>query len=70
MLHLALRRIGTSKMLFEIGSGGDGKAMEAILDRAVLGEENCAQLDCGVFTSREEFRKSGHFACNKLSVRI
>ena len=57
-------------MLFEIGSGGDGKAMEAILDRTVLGEENCAQLDCGVFTSGEEFRKSGHFACNKLSVRI
>ena len=43
MLHLALRRIGTSKMQFEIGSAGDGKAMEAILDRVVSGEENCAQ---------------------------
>ncbi|CAL1142580.1 unnamed protein product [Cladocopium goreaui] len=60
----------TSKMIFEIGKGGDGKGMEAYLDRAVLGEDQSATLDCGVFLDRQEFRKSAEFAWNKANVRI
>ena len=37
MLHLAIKKIPTGKILFEVGGGGDGKAMEAILERNVLG---------------------------------
>ena len=39
-------------MLFLIGEGGDRKSMDAILERNILGEKNCATLDCGVFTDR------------------
>ena len=37
MLHLAIKKIPTGKILFEVGGGGDGKAMEAILERNILG---------------------------------
>lgn len=52
LLHLALKRIPTRKMLFEVGSGGDGKGCEAILERNLLGDDNFSTLDCGVFTDR------------------
>ena len=57
-------------MLFLVGSGGDGKAMEALLDQGVLGQHNCAYLDSDIFYSKSEFRKSGHFALDKLAIRI
>lgn len=69
-LHCAFRKVCTSKMLFEIGHGGDGKGMEAYLERSLLGESESATLDCGVFLDRSEFRKSGEFAWNKANVRI
>ncbi|CAL1143025.1 unnamed protein product [Cladocopium goreaui] len=69
-LHAAFKKACTSKMIFEIGKGGDGKGMEAYLDRAVLGEDQSATLDCGVFLDRQEFRKSAEFAWNKANVRI
>ncbi|CAE7307333.1 unnamed protein product [Symbiodinium sp. CCMP2592] len=41
----------TGKMIFEIGRGGDGKGMEAVLDTALFGNEASATLDCGVTSS-------------------
>lgn len=70
MMYLTIRKIPTGKMLFLVGEGGDGKSMDAILERTVFGENNCATLDSGVFTERSEFRKSAHVAWNKLCVRI
>ena len=57
-------------MLFEIGNGGVGKGMEAILEQNVLGEANTCSLDCGIFTDRAEFRKSAGFGSQKVSIRI
>ena len=70
LLKLAINGVNTGKMIFLIGSGGDGKGMEAILDRNILGENNCTTLDCGIFTERLEFRRSGHFGWNKVAIRI
>ena len=64
-MHAAFKKAPTCKMLFEIGKGGDGKGMEAYLQRGLLGEQHSSTLDCGVFLDRQEFRKSGHFAWNK-----
>ena len=69
-LHAAFCRACTSKILFLLGSGGDGKGMEAVLDRALFGESGSSTLDCGVFLDRSEFRKSGELAWNKSNVRI
>ena len=69
-LHCAFKAIPTARMLFEIGHGGDGKGMLAILEANVLGAENAGSLDCAVFVDRNEFRKSGHFAWNKATVRV
>ena len=44
-MHAAFRRVCTSKMLFQIGKGGDGKGMEAILDKALFGELATSTLD-------------------------
>ena len=57
-------------MLFEVGRSGDGKGMESILDKNVLGEKNCASIECGAFTDMNEFRRPAHFGWNKLNVRI
>ena len=57
-------------MMFEVGSGGDGKGMEAMLEAALLGANNSSTLACGVFTDRMEFRKSGECAWNRALVRI
>ena len=57
-------------MLFQIGRGGDGKGMEAILDAALFGTLASATLDCGVFLDRQEFRKSAELAWNKSNIRI
>ncbi|CAE7447303.1 unnamed protein product, partial [Symbiodinium sp. CCMP2456] len=57
-------------MLFQIGKGGDGKGMEAILDKALFGELATSTLDCGVFLDRAEFRKSAELAWNRANVRI
>ena len=47
-LHAAFKRVCTSKMIFQIGRGGDGKGMEAILDRALVGDLASSTLDCGL----------------------
>lgn len=62
LFHLALKRIPTGKIVYEVGRGGDGKGCEAILDRNVLGDENFTTIDCAVFTDRSEFRRSAGFA--------
>ncbi|CAE7597628.1 unnamed protein product, partial [Symbiodinium sp. CCMP2592] len=54
----------------EVGKGGDGKGMEAVLDRALFGDLATATLDCGMFLDRVEFRKSAELAWNKASIRI
>ena len=64
-LHAAVQKVSTSKMLIEIGKGGDGKGMEAYLERGLLGEHHSSTLDCSLFLDRQEFRKSGHFAWKK-----
>ena len=69
-MHAAFKKVCASKMIFAIGSGGDGKGMEAILDRALFGDLASATLDCGVFLDRAEFRKSARFAWNMATVRI
>ena len=51
-----------------VGDGGDGKGLLDILETALLGEENAATLEPNVFVESGEFRKSGHFAYNKLRV--
>ena len=66
----AFHRSCTGKMLFQIGRGGDGKGMEAVLDAALFGSDARATLDCGVFMERAEFRKSAELAWNKANVRI
>ena len=69
-LHAAFQRACTSKMIFEVGKGGDGKGMEAYLEMALRGSDQSATLDCGVFLDRQEFRKSGHFAWNKSCLGL
>ena len=69
-LHAAFKKAPTAKMLFEVGKGGDGKGMEAYLERGLLGDEQSSTLDCGVFLDRQEFRKSGHFAWNKACLGV
>lgn len=69
-LRQAFMKVCTGKVIFEIGTGGDGKGMEAILERTPLGEENSSTLDCGCFTDRGEFRKSGEFAWNRPDVQV
>ena len=69
-LHAAFKRVCTSKMIFQIGKGGDGKGMEAILDRTLFGDLASSTLDCGVFLDRSEFRKSAELAWNMDNVRI
>lgn len=69
-LHAAFKKVCTSKMIFEIGKGGDGKGMEAYLEKALFSSDQSATLDCGVFLDRQEFRKSAEFAWNKANVRV
>ena len=69
-LHAAFKKACTGKMMFEVGKGGDGKGMEAYLEKAMLGEDESATLDWGDFLDRQEFRKSAEFAWNKANVRI
>ena len=44
--------------------------MHAILDRSLFGPTNFSSMDFGVFTTRDEMRKSGHFGIDKLEIRI
>ena len=44
--------------------------MHAVLDRSLFGKDNFSSLDFGVFTTRDEMRKSGHFGVDKLEIRI
>ena len=69
-LRAAFSKVCTGKMMFEIGAGGDGKGMEAYLDKNLLGSHQTTTLDCGVFLDRQEFRKSGEFVWGKCNVRI
>ena len=69
-MHAAFLSKCTAKMIFEIGKGGDGKGMEAILDRSLFGSLASATLDCGVFLERMEFRKSAELAWNKANIRV
>ena len=50
----------TTKMMFKIDKGGDGKGGEAMAERALFGDENYSALDFGIFTDREEFRTLRH----------
>lgn len=50
--------------------GGDGKGLQSKLEETLLGPDNCATLEPNVFIEPGEFRKSGHFAFNKLRVGI
>ena len=70
MMKLSLQKISQDKILCEVGSGGDGKGMEAVLDANILGEDNSCMLDCGIFVDRKEFRKSGGLGANKIKLRI
>ena len=67
-LHCAFQKVCTSKILFEIGKGGDGKGMEPQLEVGLLGVDQSSTLDCGVFLDRAEFRKSAEFAWNKAPL--
>ena len=66
MLHLAVRRIPSGKILFLLGNGGDGKSMSAVLDKCTIGQNNYGNLDFGVFQDKNEFRKSTKFAVDKV----
>ena len=70
LMKLASKQIPIDKVIFEVGKGGDGKQMEATLDASALGKGNCCTLECSIFTDRSEFRRSAHFAEDKLMVRI
>ena len=69
-LYCAFHRFQTGVMIHACGDGGDGKWLHAALETAVLDPENCATLEPNVFIEPGEFRKSGHFACNKMRVGI
>ena len=56
VVHAACLGKCTAKMIFEIGRGGDGKGMEAVLDTALFGNEAIATLDCRVFLNRKQFK--------------
>ena len=70
MIHLAIKQVPTGRILFEIGKGGDGKSLFALLEKSLLGEENFAILDNSIFLDRSEFRRSAHFGCNKIALRF
>ena len=53
-----------------VGEGGDGKGALGVLEIALFGAENCTTLEPNVFVEAGEFRKSGHFAYNKMLVRL
>ena len=44
--------------------------MEGVLEKSLLGNDNWAALDFNVFVEKQEFRKSGHFAWNKIAIRV
>ena len=69
-MHAAFQKAAAGKMIFQVGHGGDGKGMEAILDRALFGPSGSSTLDCGVFLDRMEFRKSAELAWNKANIRV
>ena len=69
-MHAAFQKVATGKMLFEIGTGGNGKGMEVCLDRAVFSASTSSTLDCGVFLERQKFRKSAELAWNKANIRV
>ena len=69
-LYCALHRIETGVMTHAVGGGQDSKGSVGTLEANVLGRDNCTTLEPNVFIEPGEFRKSGHFAYNKLLVRI
>ena len=58
---LAYKGIPTSKMIFELGKGGDGKGTERRLEKGVMGHENSSTLDCGVFFDRKKISSISTF---------
>lgn len=70
LLHLAVRRIPSGKMLILIGNGEDGKTMQGYLDKCMLGQNNVGNIDFSVFVDRQEFRKSTKAASGKIATRI
>ena len=56
--------------MFLVGTGGNGKGMNALLDQCLFGPENFGMLDASWFSDRQEFRKSGHIGLNKMEIRI
>ena len=69
LYQLALAQIETGRMIFMVGVGGS-KDLHSILDQYMLGNENFGFLEASYFSDRKEFKKSGHFALNKIEIRI
>ena len=59
---LALIRVETGGIIFDLWKGGDGKGMGKISDESAHGSNKCAKLDCSFFYDIAEFRRSAHFA--------
>jgi hypothetical protein len=53
-LKLCFQKVPSGKMVFDIGHGGDGKGMEAMLEKSLLGEANFATLDCSCLVDRQD----------------
>ena len=70
LYQLALAQIETGRMIFMVGTGGNGKGMHSTLDQCMFGNENFGLLEASYFSDRKEFQKSGHFALNKIEIRI
>lgn len=47
----------------------NGKGTDQLQDFAIMGDDNCSSLDCACFMDRQEFRKSGGDAWDRLHVR-
>jgi hypothetical protein len=52
------------------GKGGDGKGLLATLEKGLVGPGNFPELDASVLCDRNNFRKSAHFAWNKLITHL
>ena len=70
LYQLTLAQVESGKMMFMVGTGGNGKGMHSILDQCMLGTENFGLLESSWFSDRNEFRKSAHIGINKMEIRI
>ena len=56
LYHAGFLKKDTSRMLFKIGKGNDGKGGEAMVEASLFGNVNFAFLDFGIFVCRQEMR--------------